>query len=182
MPLEEIGPVQLIVYGFDRPRFGGGIAAELNRLRENGTIRVLDALVVHKNAEGTVRTLQVTDLTPEQAGAFGSILGGLIGLGAEGEEGVRAGALAGAEAVEERGGHIFNPEEWDVLEDIPNDSAAALLLVEHRWAIGFRDAIIAEGGVAIGDIWVHPSDLIAAGVIAADVATEMEQQQQRPAA
>jgi uncharacterized membrane protein len=163
----ELGPVQLIVYGFDQPKFGGGIAAELKRLRERDLIRVVDALVVHKDAQGDVRTIQISDLQPEEAGRFGAVIGGLVGLGAGGEAGMEAGAQAGMEAMNERGGHIFDPETWDVVDDIPNDSAAALLLLEHRWAIPLRDAILDEGGVAIGDLWLHPRDLVAAGLLAA---------------
>jgi uncharacterized membrane protein len=175
MPI-EIGPVQLIVFGFDQPKFGGAIAAELTRLKELGLIRVVDALVVHKNKEGIVRSLQITDLEPEQAEGFGAILGGLVGLGIGGEEGARMGAAAAIQEVEERGGHLFDPDEWEVLEDIPHDTAAALLLLEHRWAIPLRDAVRAEGGAAIGDIWLHPRDLVAAGLAAAEVVDESKQQ------
>jgi uncharacterized membrane protein len=165
----NIGPVQLIVYGFDQPKFGGGIASELKRLKEQDLIRVIDALVVHKDATGDVRKIQITDLEPEEAERFGAVIGGLVGLGAGGEAGIEPGAEAGMEAISERGGHIFDPEEtWDVVDDIPNDSAAALLLLEHRWAIPLRDAILAEGGVAIGDVWLHPRDLVAAGLLAAE--------------
>jgi uncharacterized membrane protein len=171
----DIGPVQLIVYGFDQPKFGGGIAAELNRLRDLDIIRVIDALVVYKNPDGDVVNIQVTDLNPDQAEKFGAIIGGLIGLGMAGEEGMEAGAAAGAEQVEAQGGHVFDPdsEMWDVLDDIPPDTAAAIVLLEHRWAIPFRDAILAEGGMAVGDLWVHPRDLVAAGIIAAEAAEEL---------
>jgi uncharacterized membrane protein len=169
----NIGPVQLIVYGFDRPKFGGGIAAELKRLKEQDLIRVIDALVVHKDATGDVRKIQITDLEPEEADGFGALIGGLVGLGAGGEAGIEPGAEAGMEAISERGGHIFDPDEtWDVVEDIPSDSAAALLLLEHRWAIPLRDAILAEGGVAIGDVWLHPRDLVAAGLLAAEAVSQ----------
>ena len=76
----DIGPVQLIVYGFDKPKFGGGISAELKRLRELDLLRVIDAMVVYKNADGEVKNIQVTDLNEEQAERFGAILGGLIVL------------------------------------------------------------------------------------------------------
>ncbi len=166
--ISTIGPVQFLVLGFDRPKFGGGIAAELTRLKEQGIIRIIDALIVHKSADGDVRTIQVTDLSPEGAEEFGAFIGALLGLGAGGAVGSVAGAEAGIHAVDDRGGHFFDPEQWDVLEDIPNDSAAALVLIEHRWAIPFRDAILDEGGSEIGDIWVHPRDLVAAGLLAAE--------------
>jgi uncharacterized membrane protein len=174
----------LLVFGFDQPKFGGGIAAELNKLKERDIVRVIDALVVHKNAEGDIRSIQVTDLTPEQAEGFGAILGGLVGLGAGAaaaaesgsgagiREAVASGAQGGADYIDERGGHVFDPDEWDVLEDIPNDSAAALLLLEHRWAIPLRDSIRGEGGVAIGDLWLHPRDLVAAGILAEEAAEQ----------
>ena len=67
---------------------------------------------------------------------------------------------------------MFDPNEWDVLEDIPNSSAAALVLLEHRWAIPLRESIRGEGGIALGDLWLHPRDLVAAGLIAAEALDE----------
>jgi uncharacterized membrane protein len=175
----DLGPVQLLVFGFDQPKFGGGIAAELNRLKERDIVRVIDALVVHKNAEGEIRSIQVTDLTQEQAQQFGAILGGLVGLGAGGMQGMATGAQGGADVVAERGGHVFDPDEWDVLDDIPNNSAAALVLLEHRWAIPLRESIRGEGGVAIGDLWLHPRDLVAAGLIAAEALDESKAEESK---
>ena len=50
-----IGPVQLIVLGFQHPEFHGEIIAELERLRESDTVRVIDALAVHKDAAARSR-------------------------------------------------------------------------------------------------------------------------------
>ena len=63
------------------------------------------------------------------------------------------GAIAGAEEAAAAGGiHVFTEEEaWDVLEDIPNDSAAALILIEHHWAVPLRDAIARAGGFRLSD-------------------------------
>ena len=37
---------------------------------------------------------------------------------------------------------MFTEEEgWDVLEAIPSDSAAALILLEHHWAVPLGDAV-----------------------------------------
>ncbi len=49
--------------------------------------------------------------------------------------------------------------EWDVLEDIPNDSAAALILLEHHWAVPLRDAIARAGGFRLSDGFISPLDL-----------------------
>jgi hypothetical protein len=119
-----IGPVELIVPGFEHPNFHGAIIAELERLRESDTVRVIDALAVYKDADGEFEVEHLSTLTEEEAVELGSKVAALIGLGIEGEEGFDAGAAAGAEAAAD-GLHVFSEQEaWDVLEDIPNDSPA----------------------------------------------------------
>ena len=141
-----IGPVQLIVLGFNHPNFHGEVIQELERLRDSDTIRVIDALAVHKDAEGELEVAHLSNLTTDEAVELGSKVGALIGLGIEGEDGLEAGAIAGAEAAAD-GVQVFDDEDaWDVLEDIPNDSAAALLLIEHHWAVPLRDAIARPAG------------------------------------
>ena len=93
-----IGPVQLIVLGFNHPEFHGEIIAELERLKQSDTVRVIDALAVHKDADGELEVQHLSNLSKDEAIEFGSMVGALIGLGIEGEEGMAAGAEAGAEA------------------------------------------------------------------------------------
>ncbi len=168
-----IGPVQLIVLGFSHPDFRGEIIAELERLRESDTVRVIDALAVHKDADGEIEIEHLSNLTRDQAIELGSKVGALIGLGVEGEAGFVAGAEAGAEAGAD-GIQVFDDAEaWDVLEEIPNDSAAALILLEHHWAVGLRDAVMRAGGVRIGDGFISPFDLVAIGLVTAEEAAEL---------
>ena len=150
MPL---GPVQLLVVGFDRPDFGGEVLAELERLREGDVVRVIDLLVVHKGADGVVQRLHHSDLTAGEAEGAGAVVGALIGLDAEGKEGSDAVALPAEQ------------EFWSLDEAIPNDSAAVIALVEHRWAISLSDAVAEAGGAPVADAWVHPADLAAAGLV-----------------
>jgi uncharacterized membrane protein len=161
-----IGPVQLLVLGFKQPDFQGEIREELNRLRDNDLVRVIDALGVRKDADGNVSTLHESQLSSDQQQAFGALVGGLIGLGAAGEEGFELGAERGAEAVAERGG-VFDEEAWDVLEDIPPDTAGLLILLEHRWAIPLRDAIARAGGFRLASEFISPLDLVALGLVEA---------------
>jgi len=172
-----IGPVQLIVLGFSHPDFHGEVIAELERLRESDTVRVIDALAVYKDAQGDLEVEHLSNLTQEEAIELGSKIGALIGLGFEGEEGMEAGAIAGAEEVAAAGGvHVFSDEEgWDVLEDIPNDSAAALILLEHHWAVPLRDAIARAGGFRISDGFISPLDLVAIGLVSAEEAKELHE-------
>jgi len=168
-----IGPVQLIVLGFDHPNFHGEIIAELERLRESDTVRVIDALAVYKDAEGELEVEHLSNLSQEEAIELGSKVGALIGLGIDGEEGFAAGAAAGAAAGED-GIEVFSEDDaWDVVEEIPNDSAAALVLIEHHWAIPLRDAVARAGGFRISDGFISPLDLVEIGLVSAEEAREL---------
>ena len=157
-----LGPVQMLVLGFEGDHFTGEILPELRRLKDADVIRMIDLLFVRKDAQGELDVMHVSDLTPEEATEFGAIAGALIGLGADGEEGAVAGAELGAAALAD--GHAIGDEEvWHVEEAIPPGSAAAIALIEHRWAIPFRDAVVRAGGVALADEWIHASDLVAVG-------------------
>ena len=168
-----IGPVQLIVLGFNHPDFHGEVIAELERLHENGMVRVIDSLAVYKDADGELEVEHLSNLTEEEAVELGSKVGALIGLGIAGEEGMEAGAAAGAEQAADEGINVFSGDEWDVLEDIPNDSAAALILLEHHWAVPLRDAIARAGGFRISDGFISPLDLVAIGLMTAEEAKEL---------
>ena len=169
-----IGPVQLIVLGFNHPNFHGEVIAELERLRASDTVRVIDALAVYKDPDGELEVEHLSNLTEDEAIELGTKIGALIGLGIAGEEGMEAGAKAGAEEAEAEGINIFgDAEEWDVLEDIPNDSAAALVLLEHHWAVPLRDAIARAGGFRISDGFISPLDLVGIGLLTAEEAAEL---------
>jgi uncharacterized membrane protein len=145
-----LGPVQLLVVGLERPDAGGAVLAELERLRAGDVVRLVDVLVVAKDTDGVVERLDHAGL----ADGAGAVVGALIGLGA-----------ADGDATD---GQVAGDEEfWSLDEAIPAGSAAAIALVEHRWAIGTRDAIRAAGGVPVADAWIHPADLAAAGLVAA---------------
>lgn len=168
-----IGPVQLIVLGFNHPEFRGEIIEELERLRESDTVRVIDALAVYKDAAGDVEVEHMSNLTKAEAQELGSMIGALIGLGIEGDTGMVEGAMVGAEEAAS-GIQVFDDAEaWDVLEDIPNDSAAALLLIEHHWAVPLRNAVARAGGFRVADGFISPLDLIAIGLVTREEAEEL---------
>jgi uncharacterized membrane protein len=162
-----IGPVQMLVVGFEGPEFKGEILEELTRLKDADTIRLIDLVVVKKDDDGTIETLHTSDLTGDEALEFGAVAGALIGLDAAGEEGAEAGAMAGAEAMAD--GQVFDDDNvWYAADAIPNGTAAGVALIEHRWAIPLRDAIARAGGIPLVDEWIHVTDLIAVGVAAAE--------------
>jgi hypothetical protein len=70
------------------------------------------------------------------------------------------------------GARVFSDQDaWDVLEEIPNGTAAALVLLEHTWAVPLRDAVVAAGGFRIGDGFISPLDLVAIGLLSVQEAT-----------
>jgi uncharacterized membrane protein len=171
----SIGPVQLIAIGFSHPNFHGEVIDELERLRENDTVRVIDALAVYKDAAGDVEVEHLSNLSREEAVELGSTIGALLGFGLDAEEGMEAGAQAGAAAAADGLDLLPDQEVWDVLEDIPNDSAAALILLEHHWAVPIRDALLRAGGFRIADGFISPLDLVDIGLVSAEEAKRHHQ-------
>jgi uncharacterized membrane protein len=160
-----MGPVQLLVVGFEDGELDGELLAELDRLREDDVVRLIDLAFVRKDDKGNVERILRSDLSPEEAEAFGATVGALIGFGAAGDEGAELGAVAGAAALED--GHVFDDDVWYVDDTIPNGAAAAVVLLEHRWAIPLRDGIRRAGGFHLADAWIHPADLVGIGIVAA---------------
>jgi len=160
--LATFGPVQMLVLEFDRTRFDGEVMPELERLKDQGIIRVIDLLFVAKPEGGELEVVQRSDLTKDDAMEFGAIVGALVGLGTGSEaETIRA-AEAGAQEMED--GHLLGDSEvWYLADAIPEGSSAAVVLIEHQWAIPLRDKIVNAGGIALADEWIHPTDLIAIG-------------------
>jgi uncharacterized membrane protein len=161
--LVELGPVQLLVVAFEEGKFEGRILAELRRLREHDVVRLIDLTFVAKDANGNVARLEQSDLSPAEAVEFGALAGALVGFGAGGEEGPATAAEFGAATAATNGTPLGGKDVWFLADAIPAGTAAAIVLLEHRWAIPLRTAIEAAGGHTLDDAWIHPRDLIAIG-------------------
>ena len=112
-----------------------------------------------------VDKIQLTD--SEELVKMGAVAGALVGLGAAGEEGAGVGTVAGAAAMAD--GTLYDDAGiWYIVDAIPEGMAAAIAVIEHRWAIPLRDAVKRAGGVALADEWIHPLDLVAACIDAAE--------------
>jgi uncharacterized membrane protein len=160
-----LGPVQMLIVGFQGDNFDGSIMKELERLKEHDIVRLIDLLFVKKNEEGDLEIAQRSDLSSDEAQQFGAIVGALVGFGADDEEGAEYGAVAGAAELED--GHVFDDDAvWYLGDAIPEGTAAAVALLEHRWAIPLRDKIAQAGGLTLSDAWVHVADLVAVGALA----------------
>ena len=160
-----LGPVQMLIVGFEGDKFDGSIMEELERLKEHDIVRLIDLLFVKKNEDGEIEVVQRSDLSSDEAEQFGAIVGALVGFGADGDDGASYGALAGAAELQD--GHVFDDDAvWYLGDAIPDGTAAAVALLEHRWAIPLRDKIAKAGGLTLSDAWVHVADLVAVGALA----------------
>ena len=145
-----IGPVQLLVIGFDRTDpVPGQIKREVVHLNGRGIIRVLEGLAIAKQPDGTVTLFgPVPPLGAEPEPGAG-VIGALIGM--SGSAVVAGGATdGGSEPVGAH--HEWGLTRHDVAELITGlapGSAAALVLVEHVWALKLHDAVQEVGGTLL---------------------------------
>ena len=157
------GPIQILALGFpSTDRLEGRVAEELIRLSDAGIIRIVDALAVIAE-DDEVDILRVSDLDDEQREELGAEIGALIGLGAAGLEGFVAGAEAGAEIVEEGGLGLVEDIAEDLIDNLPDGSAGVLLIIEHAWAVPFRDAVVDAGGILLANEWIGAQELVSLG-------------------
>jgi hypothetical protein len=143
------GPVDYLIVEFPAgtSNFTGEIAEELVRLVDAGTIRVLDMIVIVKEADGSLDAVEISDT--EDLGPLTEIEAGLAGLLAEEDVAFLAAAM-------EPG------------------SVAGVLVYENLWAAPFAAAARRAGGVLIADGRISPEDVAAALAAVAEVELEEE--------
>jgi uncharacterized membrane protein len=149
--------MQLVVLGFEGGEFRGEVLAELTRLAEHDIVRLVDAVVVRKGEDGSIELMEIAQELGG-GGEPGALVGRLTGLTAEAADG-GADETSPAERLE-----LADDEIWYVADAIPPGAAAAVALLEHRWAIPLRAALHGAGGQMLDEAWVHPLDLEAIGI------------------
>jgi hypothetical protein len=168
--MADLGPVQVLVLGFEDGHFDREVLDELRALRRTDAVRLVDLLFVTKDDDGNVVAAGPEDLTHEELAELGTIADALIGWNLA-EDGLVAGALLGAaphapgEPEAADGGPPGDADEWYIADGIPDGGVAAVVLLEHRWAIPLRDAFRRAGGLAAIDHFVHPGDLAVLGPV-----------------
>ncbi len=136
--VEELGPVDYLVIEFPagEQNFTGEAAEELARLAESGIIRILDVLILVKNADGSVDAMEL-DETP---------------------------AVDAIRALEADIAEILAADDVELLaEAMEPGSVAGVVVWENRWAAPFAAAARRAGGqlIASGRI---PIQAIAASI------------------
>jgi Family of unknown function (DUF6325) len=145
-PLDELGPVDYLVVEFPAgaSNFTGEMATELLALVDGGIIRVIDVLILTKDASGAVEAMELSDV-PE--------LGELQALEAELAELLAEDDVAHLAAAMDPG------------------STAGVLIWENIWAAPFGAAARRAGGQLIANGRIPIQAIIAS--IEADEATEV---------
>ena len=133
---EELGPIDVVVIGFpaDAPMTGEAVPLLVD-LVDRGIIRVLDAMFVIKNDDGTYSGFDARGLDDKGVGDFTVFEGASSGL--LGDEDVEAAAGA-----------------------IEPGSAAVMLMYENRWAAPFVAAVRRNGGVVVANERIGVQEII----------------------
>ena len=114
------GPVDVLVMAYGEPRFDGSVLAELEKRSADGTIRVLDVMVLFKDEEEECLRLDLTELPPEQAEAIDFIAAETFGL--------------------------FDSEDAETFfEGMALGSAVVAVAIEHTWAVDLVNALVDSG-------------------------------------
>jgi Family of unknown function (DUF6325) len=133
-----MGPVQVLVLGYDAPAFSGEALAEVRRLEAAGIVRLVDLLLVTRDDAGQLHVVET-----DQA---------------------HAGAVAVALLGEQPGGDAEAPPQveaepgWSLADAVPEGGAAAVVLLEHLWAEGLVAAIRRTGGRPLDEMWLSEGD------------------------
>jgi Family of unknown function (DUF6325) len=133
---DELGPIDIVViaYAAGAPMTGEAVPMLLD-LVDRGIIRVLDALFVRQNEDGTFSGFEATDLDPDSLGDFKVFEGASSGL--LGEDDVAA-----------------------VGETLEPGSAAVMIVYENRWAAPFAAAVRRNGGVLVANQRITAQELM----------------------
>ncbi len=170
-----MGPVQLDVIELQNDKLQGQIVRELTALRDSDTVRIIDALAVTKQQDGSLVTITDSDLDTDQRMAYGAVIGGLLGLEVGGEEGAEEGAEAGAFAFADHTFGLSDADIQDIATQIPAGETVLFVLFEHHWAIGIKEAILQAGGTVLAQGLVRPETLQMVSDLMAEVQDDMDQ-------
>jgi hypothetical protein len=119
-----MGPVDYLVVGFPGNRFSGEIVPEIATLEKQGIIRVIDMVLVTKDANGKLFITEASDLKGDAGRAFEQI----------------------ARNTRE---WFYEGDIETIASNIPNNSSAGILLFENVWAIKLKEALMNSGAELI---------------------------------
>ncbi len=145
----SVAPLEYLVVRFEGNHFTGEIMPELESLRDRGLVRVVDLLFIQKDKDGNVSVREISDLGEEEATHYGPIVGDLHDV-------------LSFEDIE------------DVASRIPNNSSAAIALLEHIWATRLRETILNARGEILESGFVPMADIEALTAEVASMTAEVQ--------
>jgi len=155
-----LGPVQVIAVEFDSiDRLHGQVLDAIDELTPLGAARIIDALFVAKDANGDLAAVEAGDAYAEDE-ALGELVGQLLGFSFEGEQ------SAGADIAHAGGDSLMGVTRADIErigDDLDPGTGALVLLIEHQWAAGLRDAVAKAGGRMVVQGFLTPDGLMLLG-------------------
>ena len=162
------GPIQLVVVGFGRAEVPDDVVENLRKVRQDGVVRLITASVIAKDAAGQISVKRETDLSDQEAVQLARVAGALLGYGYAGEAGAALAADVAQLAVEAGEFGLRLDDLVGIAEQIPAGSSAMVLLFEHRWAFGVKQAMREAGGEVLAQGFVTPALLLALGRVLGD--------------
>ena len=160
----RVGPIQVIVFGFDRSdQFRGEVVEELANLRGQGLIRLIDLFVAVKEPDGGITTVELNDLTEDESVEFGRVISGLLGMPEVPARAALAGAVERTLSAASQSIGLDAQSLQQVVDHLEPGKAVGILMFEHTWAIPLRDAIRRTGGVPLAQGFLTQESLMMVG-------------------
>lgn len=172
----DFGPISLIAVGFLEPeKLKGALLEELFRLSDAGIVRVIGLLGIVKDPNGTIGSVQMTQLPDEDRVKLAAGVGALIGLGATGEQGAQAGAETGAQFAAQKEYGLSQDQIREIAEGVPRGTAAGFVLLEHLYARRLKELAVQQNGVLLANAFINPQALVGLGAVLAEGAVVADQ-------
>jgi hypothetical protein len=124
-----MGPLEYIAIGFEGNRFTGEIMPQIEAIRGQSAVRILDLVFVSRNRDGHLTSMELSDLPDDQKEKLSS--------------------------VESSAGMWFAQDDIDSIgKDLPAETSVALILLEHLWARKIQESVERANGRLIGEGFV----------------------------
>ena len=151
-----VGPLHLVVVSFDDDKVVSDIGVELGKVRKHGIIRLFDFLYILKHEDGSIAAKEISDLSADEKYQYGGLIKSLVGLVVDEGDAMLAGEVEDIPGME---GHDFGLNQDEVIyiaDKIQPGRSALLLLFEHRWAVGLKEAMLNAGGTTLVQKLIDP--------------------------
>ena len=125
------GPLEFVFFRFDDDRFIEETLPALIEINQRGCVRVVDLVIIIKDEKGVLEIVEISDLAEEDETAFDPL-------------------------INEYFGALTEDDVEQAAENLSDNTNAALVLFEHRWAIRLQQALNTAGGFLLDSAYINP--------------------------